>query len=59
MVAGKLIGTVYGRCGFCMGWLAIIDDVDRILDYSLVESITISKPQVGGSGNFWLINQKP
>jgi hypothetical protein len=45
--------------GFYIGWSANFSDDDRVVDYSVVETTTISELQVGDSGNFQLMYQNP
>jgi hypothetical protein len=45
--------------GFYIGWSANFNDDDRVVDYSNVETTTISELQVGDSGNFQLMYQNP
>ena len=45
--------------GFYIGWSANFSDDDRVVDYSKVETTTISELQVGDSGNFQLMYQNP
>jgi hypothetical protein len=52
--------TVGSECyGFYIGWSASFNDADRVVDYSIVETTTISELQVGDSGNFQLMYQNP
>jgi hypothetical protein len=54
------IRKVGSECyGFYIGWSANFSDEDRVVDYSVVETITISEFQVGDSGNFQLMYQNP
>jgi len=53
-------GTVGSECyGFYIGWAANFDDADRVVDYSKIETTTISELEVGDSGNFLLMYQDP
>ncbi len=45
--------------GFYIGWSANFNDADRVVDYSKVETTTISELQVGDSGKFQLMYQNP
>lgn len=54
------VRTVGSECyGFYIGWSANFNDADRVVDYSIVETTTISELQVGDSGNFQLMYQNP
>ena len=54
------VRTVGSECyGFYIGWSASFNDADRVVDYSIVETTTISELQVGDSGNFQLMYQNP
>lgn len=53
-------GTVGSECyGFYIGWAANFDDANRVVDYSKIETTTISELEVGDSGNFLLMYQDP
>jgi hypothetical protein len=43
--------------GFYLGWKASFNDADRTVDYSVVETTTISNLQLGDKGQFLLMYQ--